>query len=438
MPRAALEPGAYPPRYKLEPVKGPDGLWRLTEVRHRSYSGVYVRTSGVGATKDECLADWDAKFQRNRYKGSVRRQRRGSVEVRFKPTDKMSAVFAHYIDLQKQRLRRGEIKQRTLYLYQMAIYPSNDWRAKQDAVKLETELGSFSIAEIGRPSELAAYIEDIALVAPGMAYRHHNILTACFRFLTLQGLFDDSPMRLVPRPGSGAGGQRALSAGERAVFVKLLADRSRWPRHHRYLLPFGLTVFGTGVRPGEALALRWIDVPELDADTVPRVTAHICGTVVKHVGEKPFRQSTRKSGNPYYVVLPHWLTTVLRAWKRRCAPIDETELMFTLKGRPVDWDNAGYALDCVTAGSELEWMTWGNLRDTVATEVTGKTGDHRRASAQLGHTEGSTMAIRHYIDPQGYKREAVDNTEVLDGLFPENDGNLTILTWFSASMNPLS
>lgn len=437
MPRAALEPGAYPSNFKLEPVKGADGFWRLNEIRHRSYSGVYVRTSGIGTTRQECLDDWDAKFQRNRYKGSVRRKRRAESAVVFKPTDKMSVVFANFIDTQKKRVKRGEIKKKTLALYELAIYPSDHPQAKADAVKLETELGSFTIAEIGRPSELAGYIEDIAEIAPGIAERHHKILTACFKLLTLQGLFDDSPMRLVKRPDSNGGAQRALTAAERAVFVKLLTDKARRPRHHHYVVAFALAVLGTGVRPSEGLALRWQDMPELDDPAVQKATAYICGTIVKLAGEKSFRQPERKNGAaPYYLTLPRWLTAELRAWKRLCAPADESALAFTLKGEPVHWGHIDHALERIVADTELEWMTWGNLRDTAATEVRGRTGDSKRASAQLGHSEGSTVATRHYIDPRGFKWDAVDNSEELESLYPENDGNLTIQACFPEGLKP--
>ncbi|MRH88591.1 hypothetical protein GFY24_14250 [Nocardia sp. SYP-A9097] len=63
-------------------------------------------------------------------------------------------------------------------------------------------------------------------------------------------------------------------------------------------------------------------------------------------------------------------------------------------------------------------MTWGNLRDTVATHVAGKTGDKPRASAQLGHADGAGVAVRHYIDQQGYVHVVVDNSEVLEDLKP--------------------
>ncbi|NKY89912.1 site-specific integrase [Nocardia veterana] len=430
MPREALEPGGYPPKDKLQPTKGADGIWRLSEVRHRAINGEYVRSSGSGPTRDLCMAAFWENFEKNRFKGSVRRKRRTEKVVLFKPTDKMSAVFKHHADLLRQRLEKGEIREKTYNTYLGVIYPNEGPRAKSDAIKLDVELGAFSIAEAGRPSELASYIADIAEIAPGVALQHHTILTAVFRMLTLQGLYDDSPMRLVPRPDLNGGGQRALDAVNRAEFVKLLCDKGRTPRGHDYVLPFGLTVLGTGVRPGEGLAVRWFDIPDLDDETVDRAVLHVCGTIVKSPGRKAHRQDTRKAGDSYYVTLPRWLTSELRAWKRFCSPVDEMALMFTIDGQPISTDVVGYALECLRAGTDLEWMTWGNLRDTVATEVTGKTGDSKCASAQLGHSEGSSMATRHYIDRQGYKRAAVDYAEALEGLYPENDGNLTVSTRF--------
>lgn len=54
--------------------------------------------------------------------------------------------------------------------------------------------------------------------------------------------------------------------------------------------------------------------------------------------------------------------------------------------------------------------------------VAGVTGDSARASAQLGHSEGTTVAGRHYIDESGYMRSAVDNADVLESLAPAEVG----------------
>ncbi|MGW4330351.1 tyrosine-type recombinase/integrase [Nocardia sp. NPDC004573] len=427
MPQVALEPGAYPPKHKLQPVKGADGLWRLPEVRHRAFSGLYVRTSGIGTTKKDCLADWERKFQKNRCKGSVVAYALDD-DREFTLMDKMSDVFVRYVDEQQQRVTAGKLKAQSLRDYKNAIYPTDSARASDKAIKLDQELGNLAIGEVGKPRFLNRYLRAVAKHSPSMAARHHLILTAVFASLTLDGLFDDSPMRLVPNPYAGGGKQRALNSDERVMLLDLVVSSPRRPKDSAYLLPFTLALLGTGVRPSEGLAFRWLDCLDLDDETVGRAVLHVCGTVVRLDGQKPFRQDHRKKGDSYFVTLPTWLTSELRVWKRFCAPTDEADLMFTHKGGVVDPDNPGYCLDRIRKNTALKWLSWGNLRDTVATEVTGKTGNSKRASAQLGHSEGSSMATRHYIDRSGYVRKAVDNADALEGLYPaESDGKVTIL-----------
>ncbi|MET7772388.1 hypothetical protein [Nocardia sp. NPDC005366] len=427
MAQVALEPGAYPPKHKLQPVQGTDGLWRLSEVRHRAYSGVYVRTSGIGATKRECQADWDAKFEKNRYKGSVIAYALDD-EPQFSLSDRMSAVFDWFMLEQEQRVAKGKLKAQSLRDYRNAIYRTDSTRASASAIKLGSELGNLSIGEVGKPRVLNGYLKAVARHSPSMAARHHLILSAVFGALTLEGLFDDSPMRLVPNPYDVGGQQRALNGNERAQLVSLVVSSPLKPKDSAYLLPFTLAVLGTGVRPSEALAFRWSDCPDLDDVAVDRAVLHVCGTVVRLDGQKPFRQDHRKRGASYFLVLPTWLTRELRAWKQLCAPTDPADLMFKHRGKVIDPDNPGYCLSRVRKDTGLAWVNWGNLRDTVATEVTGKTGDSKRASAQLGHSEGSSMATRHYIDRNGYVRKAVDNADVLEILFPgQTDGKVPIL-----------
>ncbi|WP_280409123.1 hypothetical protein [Nocardia brasiliensis] len=417
MAREALEPGAYPPKHKLQPVKGHDGVWRLTEIRHRAYSGIYVRSSGKGTTKKDCLADWERAFEKNRCKGSVVAYALDDAPE-FELSDKMSKAFRRFVDEQTDRVEKGKLKEQSLDDYKQAIYPSEGPKARASAIKLDLELGNLSIGEAGKPRFLNSYLKAVAKHSPSMAARHHLILTSIFAALTLDGLFDDSPMRLVPNPYEPGGTQKALRSNQRVQLVVLAASSPRRPRNCAYLLPFTMTLFGTGVRPSEGLAFRWLDCPGLDDDSVERAVVHVCGTIVRIGGQKPFRQDHRKRGASYYVTLPTWLTSVLRAWKRACEPTDETDLMFTHKGEVVDPDNPGYCLERIREGTPLEWVNWGNLRDTVATEVKGKTGNSKRSSAQLGHSEGSSMATRHYIDPTGYLHAAVDNADVLEALFP--------------------
>ncbi|WP_157978688.1 MULTISPECIES: tyrosine-type recombinase/integrase [Nocardia] len=411
MAQEAMEAGGWPPAHMLIPKKDKDGVWRLTKIRHRTYNGNYVRTSGAGRTQKECRDDWKKRFEVNRHKGSAHST--STKRREFEPSDKMSTVFDAFITAQERKCEAGKIASQTLVSYRQSIYPVEG--GSPDSIKLMRELGNLTIAEVGKPKFLADYLEDIADASPGYAARHHLILTVVFKMLTLAGLFDFSPMAPVPQPGVRGGGQRALTADERDALYDLLLAAS--PRT-KYLRPLTLTLLGTGIRPGEALALRWMDIDGLDDPEVVRATAYVCGTLVSR-GGATFRQPRRKCGNSYYLTLPTWLTTVLRAWKADVKPSSaELPVFESLRGGLLSPRTAETTLKRAREGSALEWVKFGNMRDTVATHVTGVSGDPKCASAQLGHSEGASLAMRHYIDSAGYRHPAVDNADALELLAP--------------------
>ncbi|MFE3759915.1 hypothetical protein ACFXO9_36900 [Nocardia tengchongensis] len=131
----------------------------------------------------------------------------------------------------------------------------------------------------------------------------------------------------------------------------------------------------------------------------------------------------------YYLTLPMWLTLELREWRRKAGDVDDTEHVLISKlDRLVSPGAADRLLQGVVRGTSLEWVQFGNLRDTAATHVTGNTNDPLRASAQLGHAEAPSIATVHYIDPEGYIRPAVDNVVAMESLRPskvEQKWNLT-------------
>ncbi|WP_084489369.1 tyrosine-type recombinase/integrase [Nocardia niwae] len=417
-----MEPGALPEPTKLNPVKGSDGVWRLTRVRHRAFNGTYVRTSGSGRTRKECLADWHERFERNRRKGSAGN---GGDRQVLKLTDKMTVALDAYYAQQEKKLAAGKITEQSLTTTHRAIYKGEGLNSKPDALKLARTLGRLSIGEAGTPAFLADYLDGLAKEWPGVAGHHWTVLSGVFKMLTLAGLFQYSPMLQVPRPESGGGSQRALTADEREELCPIIGGRQK---RAKYLLPLVLLMLGTGVRPGEALAVRRCDLRGLDDDGVENITLHVCGTMVARKGayvRQPYRKSAKKSkvSNDFYVVLPRWLTSVLRLWVKERGDISEEGALFiSLLGGVVRLSTADDALRNARVGTSLEWMQFGNLRDTVATHVKGVTGDSKRASAQLGHSEGASMAMRHYIDEDGYVHPAVDNSDALESLCPRNLG----------------
>ncbi|WP_068059461.1 tyrosine-type recombinase/integrase [Nocardia xishanensis] len=410
MAQESLEPGALPPATQLNPVKGADGVWRLTRVRHRTFSGTYVRTSGSGRTRKECLADWNARFEKNRQKSSSRAARDTARE--FEHSDKMSKALDAWYRREVKRYEAGKIREQSLHNYRRWIYEAEE-RGRRGSVKLMKELGHLTIREVGKPKFLADYFEDVTEIGPSIAAGHYMILTAVFNMLTVAGLFDVSPMHPVPALDAGGGKQRALTSAERDTFLDLLEERST----AEWLKPFWLTLLGTGIRPGEAMALRWCDLAHLDSDD-EAVVMHVCGAIVTRKGGR-VRQPRRKRGENYHVLLPEWLAEVLWAWRDWVGPRDVQEPLFQgARGGWLSTPTMSRALGVVKAGTELEWFTFGNCRDTVATHVTGKTRDPKRASAQLGHSAGSSTALKYYIDREGYQYPAVDNEAVLESLAP--------------------
>ncbi|MVU78270.1 tyrosine-type recombinase/integrase [Nocardia sp. ET3-3] len=245
-------------------------------------------------------------------------------------------------------------------------------------------MGHLSIEEAGRPSYLADYLDDVADVAPAAAQMQYVVLSGTFTMLTLQGHFDVSLMAPVPRPERGPGDQRALSPSQRGQFYDLIVSRQLKSGYFRVLV---LTMLGTGIRPGEALAVRWDDIAGLEDSSVENAIMHVSGTVVKLrlYGTRTFRQNKRKhrkEGFGYYIALPRWLTAELREWKSHCSPTsDELPVFMSNRGSVIAPCTAHRVLSRVRGGTELSWVKFGNLRDTVATHVAGTTGDARRASA---------------------------------------------------------
>ncbi|WP_157117208.1 hypothetical protein [Nocardia vaccinii] len=191
----------------------------------------------------------------------------------------------------------------------------------------------------------------------------------------------------------------------------------------RYLRMLYLLLLGTGMRPGEGLAVRWCDITEEELDGITRSVLHICATVRCKSATGPYRNPQRKSGNEYRVVLPDWLTAELNVEKARVCPAsDDLPILQGPRSSAGSWvsvSNARMAVYTMRSGTAFDTFRLSDLRDTVATHIATITGDDDRASAQPGHLDGKkSMAQRHYIH-QGIRRMvAVDNAEAMELLNP--------------------
>lgn len=171
-------------------------------------------------------------------------------------------------------------------------------------------------------------------------------------------------------------------------------------------------LIGTGVRIGEALALRWQDTA-LDSD-VPTVL--VAGTVVMVEG-KTFRQDHPKTvSGRRMLALPAFVVDALRRQQQRDLPADDGLVFPSARGGVRSPNNVRRQLRQARGGA-LEWVTPHALRKTSATVVAEANGTDAAAD-QLGHSDGRTAA-RFYIDS---RHTVIDNRNALDRLAPQSGG----------------
>ncbi|MFE3052248.1 hypothetical protein [Nocardia sp. NPDC059239] len=433
----ALEPGELPPKNKLIPTKRSDGSYELDRVRHRALNGEVVRTSAVGRTKKECIDEWMRRFDINNRKGSKRR--RISKRVQFAPTDPMSKVFAEMDRQWKQRVEDGTLSRDTHSNYHRTIYPCapGPKNHNPDAFKLETEMGDLSIAEAADAADITDYLDEVAETAPSRAEMQHLVLGMAFKMAVLgRGLpTSDNPMPHVICPPRKPTIPRPLARPlQISMYAYIVEARSR---EGAYLRLYYLFLLGTGVRPGEGLAVRWVDIAtEMLEDSSVRTVAYIGATVRRRTKVGTFRHPNRKSGNPYWIVLPQWLAAELAAEKARVRPASDEVPVF--RG-PVShsWVSVQSAEDSVLRlrrESPVPDFRLSDLRDTVASHIASVTKDDDRSSAQLGHTDGKlSIAQKYYISAEAKRVAVVDNADELELLNPldvganwESDGVMSV------------
>lgn len=169
-------------------------------------------------------------------------------------------------------------------------------------------------------------------------------------------------------------------------------------------------LLATGIRIGEALALRWSDLA-LD-DPMPTLT--INGQVDYEPGRGAFRKATKTKHSNRVFVLPPFAATALRTRKMLMPPNDLDAVFVTRNGTWHQESNMQKRLRRIRHEAGLEWVKFHTFRRTVGTEV-GNTIDSDAAAALLGHGS-SAITERHYIEKQ---RRVVDVSSVLQDRFAQ-------------------
>jgi integrase len=185
-------------------------------------------------------------------------------------------------------------------------------------------------------------------------------------------------------------------------------------------------LLGTGCREGEGLAIRPVDLADLDG---PTPTLHICGTVIeprKGYVHELHRQNRTKTGDDRRLILPAAVAQMLQERMRRTPPRDpESPIFATGTGNWILPANMrtrlrtalnraaeqADPLDEALAGTTLH-----TLRRTVGTLIAHEVSLDA-ARDQLGHRDPS-ITYRHYV---GKRHTAPDLRPTLDQFFDTPD-----------------
>lgn len=243
-------------------------------------------------------------------------------------------------------------------------------------------------------------LDDIARTSgPGAAKTVRGILMGVCRLAVEAGALPANPVREVRAPsGSKAKAEverdhrRALTADERAaLFAYIDADEFAQATDMADLIAFML---GTGVRVGEACALRWDDVTLTGRK--PRAT--IAATLVRVAGGKAngggamVQEDTKTEAGRRVVHLPSWLVERLVQRERSASGM----VFPSPRGKVRDQANTSQHMRAILDGAGLGWATSHTFRRTAATLMDQAGMSARAIATALGHTNPS-MTMNVYM-----------------------------------------
>lgn len=231
----------------------------------------------------------------------------------------------------------------------------------------------------------------------GAAKTLRSVLMGMMRLAVEAGALPANPVRDVQVRavnGKGAKGRvegsardhrRALTADERAALLGYVdADRYAQEADMADLIAFML---GTGVRVGEACALRW------DAVDLTAGSARIAATLVPVPGTgMVVQEATKTEAGNRTVYLPAWLVERLVERDRSA-----TGMVFpSPRGRVRDQSNTSAAMRRILDDAGLGWATSHTFRRTAATLMDQAGMSARAIATALGH-ENPSMTMNVYM-----------------------------------------
>ena len=273
--------------------------------------------------------------------------------------------------------------------------------------------GSIKLDKL-RPSDVEALIlamraktklkgdDEVRALSDSTIRSTYGVLRLALDGAVRDGLLARNPAAAVPRPGVERRETRHLSAGDAAAIL----NAAEGMRYH----PALVLIATTGLRRGEAAALRWEQV-DLDAATL-RVVATTSRVGKRLVTSAPKTERSRRT-----VPLSQGVVAMLRNHKRQQAEErmkaanvwEDHGLVFcTEVGRPVEPRNLLREVELAAAKAGTADIGVHSLRHAAATALL-ESGTHIRAVADLlGHSSVSITGDIYASTSDDTARNAVD------------------------------
>lgn len=234
------------------------------------------------------------------------------------------------------------------------------------------------------PLHLRGLMADLGHLSPSVRRHIYQFLRAAFRDAVRAGVLDQNPMEAVDPPRSGfVRPARAWRPDEVARFLEAA-------KGHR-LYPLFALMLATGLRPGEALALRWED---WEGETL-----HVRHTLLRDGTLGP----TKTPGSNGTLYLDPATQDLLRAWRERlegekkASPdwVDHGLMFPSTRGTPLDYGNFKRAFYALQEKAGVSRITPHGLRHTYTSLALRAGLPPKVVAARLRHAD-PTFTVKVY------------------------------------------
>ena len=302
-----------------------------------------------------------------------------------------------------------------------AATTADTYRQRLSSVVLPA-MGQWRLRECTVP-QLDAFFTDLASTqGPQSRKTVRTVVSLILRVAVQHEAIPDNPVRHLDPIEVGSRKPRALTAPERRQFLDWMQGtsedeeeaRAQASARRRDLPDIVTFMLGTGVRIGEALAVRWCDVdlegvPVVDGDELRAVPiVAITGNVVRHRGKGLHRHAGKTETSLRIVPLPRFVLDML-AKREQHGPELAVFPAAAARGG-FNWKDPNNMSTYIRQARQAAGMDWPvtshTFRKTAATiwHDSGVLTDRQKADL-TGHAKISTLTdiyvARGELHPQG-------------------------------------